>query len=109
MESSKQDLGRGFLCLKVSNQEVARQVLVLTPCRIGSFLCVFLQWTPLFDPSSNQGMFIPTWITLKKLPIQFSSVFHEIAASLDKFLEKDAQNGYFKDPRFCVFLDTNMG
>ena len=53
------DLGRGFTCLKASNQNVVRQALVLTPCRIGSFLYVFQQWNPLFDPSSNRGMLIP--------------------------------------------------
>ena len=30
------DLGWGFTCLKASSQDVARQALVLTPCRIGS-------------------------------------------------------------------------
>ena len=103
------DLGWGFTCLKDSNQNVARQALVLTPCRIGSFLCIFQQWTPLFDPSSSRGMLIPTWITLKKLPLQFFGVAQEIVASLGKVLEKDAQNYYFKDPRFCIALDTSLG
>ena len=54
------DLRWGFACLKASNQDVARQALVLTPYYIGSFLCVFQQWTPLFDPSSSRRMLIPT-------------------------------------------------
>lgn len=107
--SYSRDLGWGFTCLKASNQEVARQALVLTPCRIGSFLYVFQQWTPLFDPSSSHGMLIPTWITLKKLPLQFFGVAQEIAASLGKVLGKDSQNCYFKDPRFCIALHTSLG
>ena len=103
------NLGWEFICLKASNQELARQALVLTPCRIGSFLYVFQQWTPLFDPASSQGMLIPTWITLKKLPLQFFGVAHEIAATLGKVLGKDAQNSYFKDPRFYIALDTSLG
>ena len=103
------DLGWDFTCLKASSQDVARQTLVLTPCRLGSFLCIFQQWTPLFDPSSSRGMFIPTWITLKKLPLQFFGVAHEIAASLGKVLGKDSQNCHFKDPRFCIALDTSKG
>ena len=35
------DLGRGFICLKASNQHAASQALILTPCRIDSFLWVF--------------------------------------------------------------------
>ena len=103
------DMGRGFICLKASNQDAARQTLVFTPCRLGSFLCIFQQWTPAFDPSSNRGMLIPTWITLKKLPLQYFGVAHEIAASLGKVLGKDSQNCYFKDPRFCIGLDTSRG
>ena len=102
------DLGWGFTCLKASNQNVARQALVLTPCRIGSFLCVFQQWTPLLDPSSSRDMLIPTWIILKKLSLQFFGVALEIAASLGKVLGKDTQNSYFKDPRFCIALDTTL-
>ena len=103
------DLGRGFSCLKASNQSAARQALVLTPCHLDSFLSVFQQWTPLFEPSSSRGMLIPTWITLKKLPLQFFGVAQEIAASLGKVLGRDAQNSYFKDPRFCIALDTSTG
>lgn len=103
------DLGWGFTCLKASNQNAAQQALVLTPCRLGSFLCVFQQWTPLFDPSCSRGMLIPTWRTLKKLPPQFFSVAQEIAASLGKVLGRDTQNCLFKDPKFCVALDTSSG
>ena len=101
------DLGWGFTCLKASNQIAAKQALVLTPCRIGSFLCVFQQWTLHFKPSSSRGMLIPTWITPKKLPLQFFGVAQEIIVSLGKVLGKDAQNSYFKDPHFCVALDTS--
>ena len=62
------DLGWGFTCLKASSQLAARQALLLIPCRIDSFLCIFQQWTPNFDPSSSKGMLIPTWITLKNSP-----------------------------------------
>lgn len=44
-----------------------------------------------------------------KLPIQFSSVAHEIAALLGKVFGKDAQNGYVKHPTFCIALDTSTG
>lgn len=54
-------------------------------------------------------MLIPTWITLKKLPLHFFGVAQEIAASLGKVLGKDAQNTYFKDPKFCIALDTSVG
>ena len=54
-------------------------------------------------------MLIPTWITLKKLPLQFFGVAHEIAASLGKVLGKDSQNCYFKDPKFYIALDTSRG
>ena len=103
------DLGWGFSCLKASNQEAASQALILTPSRIDSFLCVFQQWTPQFDPASSRGMLIPTWITLKKLPLQFFGVAQDIAATLEKVLGKDANNCYFKDPRFCIALDTSRG
>ena len=54
-------------------------------------------------------MLIPTWITLKRLPLHFFSVAQEIAATLGRVLGKDAQNSHFKDPRFCVALDTSQG
>ena len=52
-------------------------------------------------------MLIPTWITLKKLPLHYFGVAQEIAASLGTVLGKDAQNNHFKDPRFCIALDTS--
>ena len=103
------DLGWGFTCLKASTKDVARQALVLTPCRIGSFLSIFQQWTPSFDPATSRGMLVPTWITLRRLPLQFFGVAQEIAATLGKVLGKDGQNSYFKDPRFCIALDTSQG
>lgn len=54
-------------------------------------------------------MLIPTWITLKKLPLQYYGVAQEIAASLGRVIGKDTHNCHFRDPRFCIALDTSLG
>ena len=46
---------------------------------------------------------------LKKLPLQFFGIAQDIAATLGKVLGKDTQNYYFKDPRFCIALDSSLG
>nr|PNR62206.1 hypothetical protein PHYPA_000630 [Physcomitrium patens] len=51
----------------------------------------FFQWTATFDSTTHKGMLVPTWITLKKLPVQFTYVASTIASSLGKVLAADAE------------------
>lgn len=52
-------------------------------------------------------MSIPTWMTLKKLPIQFACVATIIAGNLNKVFATEMSNNLFVESRFYVILNTN--
>ena len=112
------NLGKGFFLLKVDKEETAKRLLLLTPYRSNDGLCVFQQWFADFDPTSNKtaridkngftrSMKIPTWITLKQVPVEFMGVLH-IAAGIGEVLGTDNSSNP-EEPRFCLALDAHLG
>lgn len=84
-------------------------MLDLTQYQTEGTICIFQPWTPSFDPTSNQGMLIPTWITLNCMPWQFSLIASDIVSTLGKVLAWDPNPSIFIELRFCVALDTSLG
>lgn len=39
-----------IFCLKASGKEVVKKILVVALYRSYEFVCIFQQWTPIFDP-----------------------------------------------------------
>jgi hypothetical protein len=107
-------LGHGFFILRAQDTAVVRALLLLTPWRSRFGMCVFQKWVPGFDPheerggnlsAAPQGMKIPTWITLRKVPEEFIGVAEQIAQGIGDLLGVDAANNSSSDQRFCVGLD----
>jgi hypothetical protein len=115
------NLGRGFFIIKADDQEVVKNLLLLTPFRSEQGLCVFQEWSPNFDledelggasrgaKGGHQGFKIPTWITLRNVREEFMAVAQEIAAGIGEVLGVDESNDNIKDPRFCVGLSAGGG
>jgi hypothetical protein len=114
-------LGRGFFIIKADDQEVVKNLLLLTPFRSEQGLCVFQRWSPNFDPEDklgrestgsrkgNQGFKIPTWITLRNVRVEFIGVAREITEGIGEILGIDESNDGVKDPRFCVGIPVGGG
>jgi len=104
------EAGGGFFFIKLDTLELVSRVLDLTPCKLRAGTAIFQRWCPTFNPCQPTGLVIPSWITLKNLPLEF----HEreartLAKSVGTILEEDRSDMAKGDPRFCVGIDPSGG
>jgi hypothetical protein len=115
-----QSLGRGFFVVKTSSVDTVRALLLLTPHRSSSGLCVFQRWVAGFDSDMERGnvstragtpisMRIPTWLILRNLKGEFRGIARQIAEDLGELLGEDQGNTDSNDPRYCVALPIGTG
>ncbi len=75
--------------LKLDELVMVKKLLMLTPFKTSWGLVIFQEWVLGFNANIPKGMRIPTWITLRKLLVEFSSVGGEIIAGLGTMLGFD--------------------
>jgi hypothetical protein len=66
-------------------------------------------WVPAFNVDKPQELYVPTWITLRKLPREYLGIAIQIAEQMDKFIGSDASNPSCKEPRFYIRLKPGEG
>jgi hypothetical protein len=54
--------------------ETVRKFSMFTTFKTNWGMCIFQGWVPSFNSNNPQRMKIPTWITLRKFPIEFQNV-----------------------------------
>jgi hypothetical protein len=58
-----------------------------------------------FNPNRPLGVYIPTWISLIGLPLEYIKFAQSIASVVGKVLWEDASRDRNVHPRFCVGMD----
>jgi hypothetical protein len=61
-------------------------------------------WVPTFNPDKPQDLFVPTWITLRKLPRKYLKIASQIVEQVGNLIGSDPDNQHKREPRFCVRL-----
>ncbi len=102
-------LGKGFFMLKLDIPIMVKKLLTLIPFKTGWGLAIFQEWAPSFNVDNPKGMRFPTWITLKKLSVEFRGTCGEIAARLCTMLGFDKVTTQTAEQQFCVALDFRDG
>jgi hypothetical protein len=103
------EAGFGFFYLKCDTQETTKQVLMQTPFPNDFGTCVFHPWVPVFDAANPSSLRLPTWITIKRLPLEYLQMAHLVAAEVGTVLGSDPNNSMLKNPRFCVSINVEKG
>ena len=62
-----------------------------------------------FNPNRLLGVYIPTWISLTRLPLEYTKFAESIASVVGKVLWEDAFGDRNVHPRFCVDMDLTQG
>lgn len=66
-------------------------------------------WILAFNPPSHVGLTLPTWITLKQLPLEYLLSAEPIARGSGEILGVDQVNVTAKFPTFYIALDVEQG
>jgi len=101
--------GKGFFMLKLDGLVTVKKLLMLTPFKTSWELAIFQEWVPSFNVDNSKGMRIPTWITLRKLLVEFWSIGGEITARLGTMLRFDKVTIQTTKQQFCVTLEARDG
>lgn len=82
---------RGFFLLKFDGPTIVKKLLMLTPYKTSWGLGIFQEWAPSFNLGypKEMRMHISTWITLRKILVEFWSVGGDIATRLGIVLRFD--------------------
>ena len=99
-------LGHIFFYLKCDNQETTKQVLMQTPFHNDYGSCVFHPWVSTSDADNPSGLQLPTWRTIKHLPLEHLQLAHVVAPEVGDVLGCGPNNATFKDPKF--YVSTNV-
>jgi hypothetical protein len=75
--------------LKLDELVMVKKLLMLTRFKTSCGLVIFQEWVVGFNVNNPKGMTTPTWITLRKLLVEFQSVGGEIATRLGTMLRFD--------------------
>lgn len=54
-----------------------------TPCHSDYGTCVFHPWVPIFDVINPSRLKLPTWITIKRLPLEYLQLIHMVATKVE--------------------------
>ena len=66
-------------------------------------------WILAFNTPSHVGLNLPTWITLKQLPLDYLLSAELIARGSGEILGVDQVHVTAQFPRFCISLDVEQG
>lgn len=98
-----------FFYLKCNSPETMKQILMQTLFRNGLGMSVFHPWVLASDASNLSRSQLPTWITIKKLPLEHMQLAHLVTAKVDVILGCDPENVTLRNPRFCVSVNVERG
>jgi hypothetical protein len=101
--------GKDFFSLEADCEATQKRILTLPPQRNQKGMCILQPWVPAFNPDKPQDLFIPTWITLRKLPREYLKIASQIAEQVGTLIGCDPDNSYKREPRFCVGLRPGEG
>jgi hypothetical protein len=80
--------GYGFTYIKFDKPDSSRRAMALSPFRCSAGTATLHRWVPAFDPVKS-ALFVPVWITLNYLPLEFIDEVDKIVACIGKVLEID--------------------
>jgi hypothetical protein len=94
---------------KTKGLDIVRKLLMLTTFTMSWGICIFQGWISGFNSNNPQGMIIPTWITLRKLSVEFQNVGSKIAIRIGSLLRCDKATIHTIELRFCMALEIGEG
>jgi hypothetical protein len=62
-----------------------------------------------FNPSCPHGIFVPVWITLWYIPLEYAKFSRSIAGQVGTIFGEDFSSRSEVSPRLCVNLDLSQG
>jgi hypothetical protein len=101
--------GNGFFYLRTDCAATTQWLLVQTPHLFPGGTALYQPWVKGFNPSRPLGVYIPTWISLVGLPLEYIKFAGCIASVVGKVLWEEASASCDSPPRFCVGLDLTQG
>jgi hypothetical protein len=72
-------------------------------------MCILQLWIPSFNADKLQQLYVPTWITLRKLPREYLGIAAQIAEQVGKFIGSTASNPNRRELRFYIELKSGEG
>jgi hypothetical protein len=75
----KMDVGRGFVFLNFETLESMKRVLALTLHMLSWCTAIYQQWVQAFSHNHPVSLKLPTWITLRMLPIEYKLMEEKVA------------------------------
>lgn len=103
------NLGRESFMFKTKGLDTMRKLLMFTTFKMSWGMCIFQGWILGFNSNNPQGMIIPTWITFRKLSVEFQNVGSKIAIRIGTLLGCDKATTHTIELRFCMALEIGEG
>jgi hypothetical protein len=103
------NLGRESFMFKTKGLDIVKKFLMFTTFKMSWGMCIFQGWILDFNSNNPQRMRIPTWITFRKLPIEFRNVGPKITIGLGTLFSCDKATTHTVEQRFCVALEIGEG
>lgn len=101
-------VGRGFFYVRTDTQETALK-LMNRPHRFSGGTTYYQLWVPGFNPNRPHGVFLPTWISIRLLPLEYFHSSRAIAKHIGIVLAEEIPSDMSKDHRSCIALDFSKG
>lgn len=70
-----------------------------TPFHSDFGTCVFHPWVPEFDGDYPFGLQLPTWISIKRFPLDDLQLVHVVVTEVGEVLGCDMANASLRHPR----------
>jgi hypothetical protein len=84
----QREAGFGFVYIKLDKSKSMRRALVLSLFQCSAGTATLHRWVPAFNPL-RPALFIPAWITLNYLPLEYVDEADKVAVAIGRILEVD--------------------
>jgi hypothetical protein len=78
--------GSGFFYIRTDGAATTQKILMLIPHWFQGGTSIYQPWVKAFNPYWPLGVLIPTWITLKNLPLEYFKLSCKIAGAVGQVL-----------------------
>jgi hypothetical protein len=81
--------GSGFFYIWIDWAATTQKILMLIPYQFQGGMTIYQPWIKAFNPLQPLGVLIPTWITLKNLPLEYFKFSHKIGGAVGQVLGEE--------------------
>jgi hypothetical protein len=104
-----QEVGTGFYYISIDSLETIQRLLLTASHQLRRNTIIYEEWVRFFNPFKPYRILIPTWITLRLIPLELLDMAPQIAGVVRKVLICDNTSAKSSSPRFYIGLDLAQG